>query len=58
MGLVPTQEETGEVGIFLLSVLPLLCLELWCGILDLGFKDVILPCGQSFFLLALSILFL
>ncbi|KAK1341829.1 hypothetical protein QTO34_016580 [Cnephaeus nilssonii] len=43
----------GVVGIFLLSALPLLCLELRRGIPDLGIKDVILLCGRIFLLLAL-----
>uniref|UniRef100_K9IHJ4 Putative regulator of the ubiquitin pathway n=1 Tax=Desmodus rotundus TaxID=9430 RepID=K9IHJ4_DESRO len=43
----------GAVGIFLLSALPLLCLELRRGIPDLGIKDIILLCGRIFLLLAL-----
>ncbi|XP_008144424.2 UBX domain-containing protein 8 isoform X1 [Eptesicus fuscus] len=43
----------GVVGIFLLSALPLLCLELRRGIPDLGIKDIILLCGRIFLLLAL-----
>lgn len=43
----------GVVGIFLLSALPLLCLELRRGIPDLGIKDLILLCGRIFLLLAL-----
>ncbi|XP_016064565.1 PREDICTED: UBX domain-containing protein 8 [Miniopterus natalensis] len=42
----------GVVGIFLLSALPLLCLELRRGIPDLGIKDIILLCGRIFLLLA------
>lgn len=41
------------VGIFLLSAVPLLCLELRRGIPDLGIKDIILLCGRIFLLLAL-----
>ncbi|XP_037687226.1 UBX domain-containing protein 8 isoform X1 [Choloepus didactylus] len=41
------------VGIFLLSALPVLCLELRRGIPDLGIKDLVLLCGQIFLLLAL-----
>uniref|UniRef100_A0A8C3WLP9 UBX domain protein 8 n=1 Tax=Catagonus wagneri TaxID=51154 RepID=A0A8C3WLP9_9CETA len=41
------------VGIFFLSALPLLCLELRRGIPDLGIKDLILLCGRIFLLLAL-----
>ncbi|XP_073758516.1 UBX domain-containing protein 8 isoform X2 [Callorhinus ursinus] len=43
----------GIVGLFLLSALPLLCLELRRGIPDLGVKDLILLCGRIFLLLAL-----
>ncbi|XP_015991634.1 UBX domain-containing protein 8 [Rousettus aegyptiacus] len=43
----------GVVGIFLLSALPLLCLELRRGIPDLGIKDIILLCGRILLLLAL-----
>ncbi|XP_036314197.1 UBX domain-containing protein 8 isoform X4 [Pipistrellus kuhlii] len=43
----------GVVGIFLLSALPLLCLELRRGIPELGIKDIILLCGRIFLLLAL-----
>ncbi|KAG8509658.1 UBX domain-containing protein 8 [Galemys pyrenaicus] len=43
----------GVVGIFVLSALPLLCLELRRGIPDLGIKDLILLCGRIFLLLAL-----
>ncbi|XP_021568485.1 UBX domain-containing protein 8 isoform X3 [Carlito syrichta] len=43
----------GVVGIFLLSALPLLCLELRRGIPDLGIKDILLLCGRIFLLLAL-----
>ncbi|XP_077000632.1 UBX domain-containing protein 8 isoform X3 [Tamandua tetradactyla] len=43
----------GVVGIFFLSALPLLCLELRRGIPDLGIKDFILLCGRIFLLLAL-----
>ncbi|XP_023607613.1 UBX domain-containing protein 8 isoform X3 [Myotis lucifugus] len=43
----------GVVGIFLLSALPFLCLELRRGIPDLGIKDIILLCGRIFLLLAL-----
>ncbi|XP_045677525.1 UBX domain-containing protein 8 [Phyllostomus hastatus] len=43
----------GVVGIFLLSALPLVCLELRRGIPDLGIKDIILLCGRIFLLLAL-----
>uniref|UniRef100_A0A8D0PZQ8 UBX domain-containing protein n=1 Tax=Sus scrofa TaxID=9823 RepID=A0A8D0PZQ8_PIG len=43
----------GVVGIFLLSALPLLCLELRRGVPDLGIKDLILLCGRIFLLLAL-----
>lgn len=43
----------GVVGIFLLSALPLLCLELRRGIPGLGIKDIILMCGRIFLLLAL-----
>ncbi|EHB00019.1 UBX domain-containing protein 8 [Heterocephalus glaber] len=41
------------VGICLLSALPLLCLELQCGIPEIGIKDFILLCGRIFLLLAL-----
>ncbi|KAM4837098.1 UBX domain-containing protein 8 isoform 1-T1 [Thomomys bottae] len=41
------------VGIFLLSALPLLCLELRREIPGLGMKDLILLCGRIFLLLAL-----
>ncbi|XP_012880217.1 PREDICTED: UBX domain-containing protein 8 isoform X2 [Dipodomys ordii] len=41
------------VGIFLLSAVPLLCLELRRGIPGLGIKDLILLCGRIFLLLAL-----
>ncbi|XP_075412836.1 UBX domain-containing protein 8 [Tenrec ecaudatus] len=40
------------VGVFLLSSIPILCLELRRGIPDLGIKDLILLCGRIFFLLA------
>ncbi|KAF3812965.1 hypothetical protein GH733_019307 [Mirounga leonina] len=53
-----TVASHGVVGIFLLSALPLLCLELWCGILNLGVKDLMLLCGQIFLLLALLTLIL
>ncbi|XP_032185301.1 UBX domain-containing protein 8 isoform X3 [Mustela erminea] len=43
----------GVIGVFLLSALPLLCLELRRGIPDLGVKDLILLCGRIFLLLAL-----
>ncbi|KAG3294878.1 UBX domain-containing protein 8 isoform X1 [Ictidomys tridecemlineatus] len=43
----------GVVGIFLLSALPLLCLELRRGIPDLGIKDLFMLCGRVFLLLAL-----
>ncbi|XP_004682274.1 PREDICTED: UBX domain-containing protein 8 [Condylura cristata] len=43
----------GVVGIFILSALPLLCLEVRRGIPDLGIKDLILLCGRIFLLLAL-----
>ncbi|XP_022354571.1 UBX domain-containing protein 8 isoform X3 [Enhydra lutris kenyoni] len=43
----------GVIGVFLLSALPLLCLELRRGIPDLGIKDLILLCGRIFLLLAL-----
>lgn len=43
----------GVVGIFLLSAVPLLCLELRRGIPGLGIKDIILLCGRIFLLLAL-----
>ncbi|KAM7111023.1 UBX domain-containing protein 8 isoform 2-T2 [Molossus nigricans] len=43
----------GVVGIFLLSALPLLCLECRRGFPDLGIKDIILLCGRIFLLLAL-----
>ncbi|XP_012504034.1 PREDICTED: UBX domain-containing protein 8 isoform X2 [Propithecus coquereli] len=43
----------GVVGIFFLSALPLLCLELRRGIPDIGIKDFILLCGRIFLLLAL-----
>uniref|UniRef100_A0A8C6RA09 UBX domain protein 8 n=1 Tax=Nannospalax galili TaxID=1026970 RepID=A0A8C6RA09_NANGA len=43
----------GVVCIFLLSGLPLLCLELRRGIPSLGIKDVILLSGRIFLLLAL-----
>nr|KAF6461210.1 UBX domain protein 8 [Molossus molossus] len=43
----------GVVGIFLLSALPLLCLEFRRGFPDLGIKDIILLCGRIFLLLAL-----
>ncbi|XP_036911210.1 UBX domain-containing protein 8 isoform X2 [Sturnira hondurensis] len=43
----------GVVGIFLLSALPFVCLELRQGVPDLGIKDIILLCGRIFLLLAL-----
>lgn len=43
----------GVVGLFLLSALPLLCLELRRGIPSLGIKDLILLAGRIFLLLAL-----
>ncbi|XP_059100482.1 UBX domain-containing protein 8 [Peromyscus eremicus] len=43
----------GVVGIFLLSALPLLCLELRRGIPSLGIKDLVLLSGRIFLLLAL-----
>uniref|UniRef100_A0A4W2HI33 UBX domain-containing protein 8 n=1 Tax=Bos indicus x Bos taurus TaxID=30522 RepID=A0A4W2HI33_BOBOX len=43
----------GVVGLFLLSALPFLCLELRRGKPDLGIKDLILLCGRIFLLLAL-----
>ncbi|XP_021549894.1 LOW QUALITY PROTEIN: UBX domain-containing protein 8 [Neomonachus schauinslandi] len=43
----------GVVGLFLLSALPFLCLELRRGIPDLGVKDLILLCGRILLLLAL-----
>ncbi|XP_032269358.1 UBX domain-containing protein 8 isoform X3 [Phoca vitulina] len=43
----------GIVGLFLLSSLPFLCLELRRGIPDLGVKDLILLCGRILLLLAL-----
>ncbi|XP_062933226.1 UBX domain-containing protein 8 isoform X2 [Cynocephalus volans] len=43
----------GLVGIFFLSALPLLCLELRRGGPDVGIKDFILLCGRIFLLLAL-----
>uniref|UniRef100_A0A8C5UJZ7 UBX domain protein 8 n=1 Tax=Microcebus murinus TaxID=30608 RepID=A0A8C5UJZ7_MICMU len=43
----------GVVGIFFLSAVPLLCLELRRGIPDIGIKDFILLCGRIFLLLAL-----
>ncbi|XP_028624060.1 UBX domain-containing protein 8 isoform X2 [Grammomys surdaster] len=43
----------GVVGLFLLSALPLLCLELRRGIPSLGIKDLILLSGRIFLLLAL-----
>ncbi|XP_069341052.1 UBX domain-containing protein 8 isoform X4 [Eulemur rufifrons] len=43
----------GVVGIFFLSAIPLLCLELRRGIPDIGIKDFILLCGRIFLLLAL-----
>uniref|UniRef100_A0A8C7ERH6 UBX domain protein 8 n=1 Tax=Neovison vison TaxID=452646 RepID=A0A8C7ERH6_NEOVI len=43
----------GVIGVFLLSALPLLCLELRRGIPDLGVKDLVLLCGRIFLLLAL-----
>uniref|UniRef100_A0A250XXH5 UBX domain-containing protein 8 n=1 Tax=Castor canadensis TaxID=51338 RepID=A0A250XXH5_CASCN len=44
---------SGVVGIFLLSALPLLYLELRRGIPDLGIRDLFLLCGRIFLLLAL-----
>ncbi|XP_057552708.1 UBX domain-containing protein 8 isoform X2 [Hippopotamus amphibius kiboko] len=43
----------GVVGVFLLSALPLLWLELQRGIPHLGIKDLIVLCGRIFLLLAL-----
>ncbi|KAK7812193.1 hypothetical protein U0070_014784 [Myodes glareolus] len=43
----------GVVGLFLLSALPLLCLELRRGIPSFGIKDLILLSGRIFLLLAL-----
>ncbi|XP_053434183.1 UBX domain-containing protein 8 isoform X2 [Nycticebus coucang] len=43
----------GVVGIFFLSALPLLCLELRRGIPEVGIKDFILLCGRIFLLLAI-----
>ncbi|XP_025849342.1 UBX domain-containing protein 8 isoform X4 [Vulpes vulpes] len=48
-----TMASRGVVGIFLLSALPILCLELRRGSPDLGVKDLILLCGRIFLLLAL-----
>lgn len=42
----------GVVGVFLLSALPLLCLELRRGIPSFGIKDLILLSGRMFLLLA------
>ncbi|XP_035126132.1 UBX domain-containing protein 8 isoform X2 [Callithrix jacchus] len=41
------------VGIFFLSAVPLVCLELRRGIPDIGIKDFLLLCGRIFLLLAL-----
>lgn len=43
----------GVIGLFLLSALPLLCLELRRGIPSLGIKDLFLLSGRIFLLLAL-----
>ncbi|XP_052017912.1 UBX domain-containing protein 8 isoform X2 [Apodemus sylvaticus] len=43
----------GVVGLFLLSALPLLCLELRRGIPSLGIRDLFLLSGRIFLLLAL-----
>lgn len=43
----------GVVGIFILSALPILCLEFRRGIPDLGLKDLFLLCGRIFLALAL-----
>ncbi|XP_004592792.2 UBX domain-containing protein 8 isoform X1 [Ochotona princeps] len=43
----------GVLGIFILSALPILWLELRRGIPGLGIKDFLLLCGRIFFLLAL-----
>uniref|UniRef100_A0A2K6KTP7 UBX domain-containing protein 8 n=1 Tax=Rhinopithecus bieti TaxID=61621 RepID=A0A2K6KTP7_RHIBE len=43
----------GVVGIFFLSAVPLVCLELRRGIPDIGIKDFLLLCGRIFLLLAL-----
>ncbi|XP_066090988.1 UBX domain-containing protein 8 isoform X1 [Saccopteryx bilineata] len=52
-GLSAAMAPRGVVGIFLLSALPFLCLELRRGSPDLGIKDIILLCGRIFLLLAL-----
>ncbi|XP_039319301.1 UBX domain-containing protein 8 isoform X2 [Saimiri boliviensis] len=43
----------GVVGVFFLSAVPLVCLELRRGIPDIGIKDFLLLCGRIFLLLAL-----
>ncbi|PNJ77304.1 UBX domain-containing protein 8 isoform X7 [Pongo pygmaeus] len=43
----------GVVGIFFLSAVPLVCLELRRGIPDIGIKDFLLLCGRILLLLAL-----
>uniref|UniRef100_A0A2K5JS83 UBX domain-containing protein 8 n=1 Tax=Colobus angolensis palliatus TaxID=336983 RepID=A0A2K5JS83_COLAP len=43
----------GVVGIFFLSAVPLVCLELRRGIPDIGIKDFLLLCGRIFLLLVL-----
>ncbi|KAL4664096.1 hypothetical protein H8957_013354 [Semnopithecus entellus] len=43
----------GVVGIFFLSAVPLVCLELRRGVPDIGIKDFLLLCGRIFLLLAL-----
>ncbi|XP_072874124.1 UBX domain-containing protein 8 isoform X4 [Chlorocebus sabaeus] len=43
----------GVVGVFFLSAVPLVCLELQRGIPDIGIKDFLLLCGRIFLLLAL-----
>ncbi|XP_047572683.1 UBX domain-containing protein 8 isoform X2 [Lutra lutra] len=52
-GASASMASRGVIGVFLLSALPLLCLELRRGIPHLGIKDLILLCGRIFLLLAL-----
>ncbi|KAM6220316.1 UBX domain-containing protein 8 [Rhynchocyon petersi] len=43
----------GVAGVFVLSAIPILCLELRRGVPDLGIRDLVLLCGRIFLLLAL-----
>nr|XP_021522814.1 UBX domain-containing protein 8 [Aotus nancymaae] len=52
-GASATMALRGVVGIFFLSAVPLVCLELRRGIPDIGIKDFLLLCGRIFLLLAL-----